>query len=214
MTKSIGEFGPITVDRLTKRDFADLRRRHRALGGLHAAMVVAARNPALLAAYEVLAGAIAADALRFEELIEHLSPETPHSRAAVLQARRNAEARADLIRDYGLTSEEVAGLAGSRAGNRAALANRWKKEGRVFSVTYGGTAYFPSFQLDEAGRPLPVIAELLALWKDRDYSEWEIALWFLAPNGWLDGARPADLLSTGPERVLDAARREQDTGVF
>jgi hypothetical protein len=62
-------------------------------------------------------------------LIEAMTPEqrdlpTP---AAVLQARRNAEARNALLAEFGaLRSSEIAELAGSRAANRAALANRWR----------------------------------------------------------------------------------------
>jgi hypothetical protein len=32
-----------------------------------------------------------------------------------------------------------------------------------------------------------------------------IALWWTAANGWLDGARPVDLLDEKPEQVITAA---------
>src|SRR5437868_3434412 len=72
-----------------------------------------------------------------DRLVEALMPEeiavpTP---AAVLQARRNAQARSALLEEFGaLRSQEVADLAESRASNRAALANRWRAENRVLAV--------------------------------------------------------------------------------
>lgn len=39
-------------------------------------------------------------------------------------------------------------------------------------------------------------------------SDWGLALWFTADNGWLEDLRPVDLLKTEPERVVQAAERE------
>ena len=94
------------------------------------------------------------------ELIEALMPvplavPTP---AAVLQARRNAEARTALLREFGaLRSAEVAELAGSRAGNRAALANRWRSEGPGAGGGCGRRAAVPriSVHLRRADRTRP-----------------------------------------------------------
>jgi hypothetical protein len=126
----------------------------------------------------------------------------------VLQARRNAAARAALFEEFGaLTSTEVAELAGSRARNKAALANRWKQEGRIFSVSHHGTTYYPAFQFDAQGRPRPVIAEIMPTLGSKS-SDWELALWFTSNTGWLDGQRPVDLLETDSEAVAEAARSE------
>jgi hypothetical protein len=147
---------------------------------------------------------------RFEpgRLIESMLPPTVPSAPAVLQARRNA-----LAREFGaFTSAEVAGLAGSKAANKAALANRWKQEGRIFSVTHHGTTYYPGFQFDGEGRPLPVIAEVIRRLGARS-GEWELALWLTSPTGWLDGRRPVDLLESEPDEVAQAAEREAE-GLF
>jgi hypothetical protein len=152
---------------------------------------------------------------RAEALIEAMLPraEVP-SPVAVLQARRNAVAREALIREFGaLSSVQVAELAGSQAKNRAALAHRWKEEGRIFAVSYQGTTGFPSFQFDASGRPRPVIAEIIDVLGRRS-SEWELALWFIAETGWLGGRRPVDLLDRQPEAVLEAARQEAAELVF
>lgn len=148
------------------------------------------------------------------QLIESMLPATVPSAARVLQARRNALAREALLRELGaLTSAEVADLAGSRATNKAALANRWKQEGRIFSVTHHGQTLFPAFQFDGKGQPCPVIAEVLSTLGQRD-REWPLALWFLSSNGWLGGRRAVDLLESDPAAVAEAARHEAFDLVF
>lgn len=149
------------------------------------------------------------------DLVEVLTPDLRvPSAAAVAQARRNALARAELARELGLlSSNEVADLARSRARNRAALANRWKQEGRIFAVPHGGQHLWPGFQLDDEGQPKPVIAEVLEV-LEPDLTPWQLALWFTGRSGWLDGARPVDLLESEPERVVEAARRDSESPAF
>ncbi len=151
---------------------------------------------------------------RMEKTIEAMLPAGLPSKVEVLQARRSAEARETLLQEFGaLTSAEVADLAGSKARNRAALANRWRKEGQIFAVTHRGQIYYPGFQFGSDGRPVPVVAEVLRLLNDRSEG-WPLALWFDAANGWLDGARPVDLLISEPNRVIEAARSEAEELVF
>lgn len=149
-----------------------------------------------------------------ERLIQAMLPEgPPPTPPAVLQARRNAEAREELISEFGLlSSSDIASRAGSRAKNKAALANRWKQEGRIFSVPHYGTASYPAFQFDDEGQPLPVIASILSS-VGRQSGGWELALWLIAANGWLGGRRPVDLLRSEPETVARAAEREAE-GLF
>ncbi|MBI5442187.1 MAG: hypothetical protein HY900_13375 [Deltaproteobacteria bacterium] len=129
-------------------------------------------------------------------------------RSELPQLIRSARRRAELLRDFeGLTSAQVADLRGSTAGNRAAIASRWKSEGRVFSVRYQKSELYPAFQLDEDGEPRPVIRRILEAIGGRD--GWELALWFTAANGWLDDKRPVDLLDKAKreDEIVDAARR-------
>lgn len=148
-------------------------------------------------------------------LIEAMLPrrdEVP-SPAAVLQARRNAEARIQLVGEFGgLSSAEVAERAGSRAKNRAALAHRWKQEGRILSVIHQGAEIFPGFQFDENGQPREAIRTIISTLAGR--SQWGIALWFIVANGWLDGRRPVDLLESDVEAVENAARRAAAGVIF
>ena len=133
------------------------------------------------------------------------------STAETAQLRRNADARRAFLAEFGtLTSREVAEFAGSRAQNRAALANRWKAEGKIFAVESGGQTLFPAFQFsDDDGQPRPVIADILAVLESR-YSDWQTALWFTGRNGWLGARRPVDVLQSTPEAAVEAARQETE----
>jgi hypothetical protein len=135
----------------------------------------------------------------------HVDMPAPES---VLQKRRNAEARHGFLEEFGaLTSAGVATLADSRATNRAALANRWRRQGRIFAMSWRDQLLYPAFQFDTEGQPLPVIADVIGE-LDPNLSPWELALWFAAPNGRLGGKRPVDLLHDEPESIRDAAVRE------
>jgi hypothetical protein len=145
-------------------------------------------------------------------LVEALMPErvsvpTP---AVVLQARRNAEARVALLAEFGaLRSQEVADLAESRATNRAALANRWRAENRVVAVPVGDELLYPGFQFNAEGQPKPAIKPTIDLLRsDPHATDWQIALWFVAPTSWLGRRRPVDLLDDDPDAVIDTSRRE------
>ena len=132
-------------------------------------------------------------------------PDFPMPPALLEQVNRNAKARGDLAREFGLlSSAAVAALAESASTNASAIASRWKAEGKVFTTTSAGQQRFPGFQFGAGGRPLPVIAQVLAVLGAR-LSGWELALWFTGSNGWLGGERPVDVLDSDPELVIEAA---------
>lgn len=147
-----------------------------------------------------------------DRLVDALMPEsiavpTP---AAVLQARRNAQARSALLDEFGaLRSHEVADLAESRASNRAALANRWRAENRLVAVPVRDELLYPGFQFNADGKPKPAIGPTIGwLRSDPHITDWQVALWFVTPTSWLGGRRPVDLLDERPDAIVDAARRE------
>jgi hypothetical protein len=146
-----------------------------------------------------------------EPLIMSMLPEDPPdvpSRAAVLQARRNAEARMELLREFGyLTAEQVAD-GRSRAANRSALAGRWRAEGKIAAVEWKGRVLYPAFQFDEQGAPFPAVASVLAVLPRDRMSDWEVALWWTAANGWLAGDRPVDRLTGDDAGPLVVAARQ------
>jgi hypothetical protein len=147
----------------------------------------------------------------YREVLDALAPKERGSLSAagVLQARRNAKARSDLLEEFPvLTSSEVADVAGSRAANRASLANRWREEGKVFAIRVGDQLLYPAFQFDEEGRPLDGVGAVLEHLRGGDLNDWQTALWFTTPTGWLGARRPVDVLRQEPEAVAEAARRE------
>jgi len=121
------------------------------------------------------------------------------------QARRNAKARATFLRTCeALDAERVHKLYGSTAKNRAALAARWRADGKIFAVEHQGRLLYPAFQFDHTGRPKPVIGKVLVALGEA-VGPWQIAIWFTSANGWLKGSKPVDLLDRDPDKVIDAA---------
>lgn len=145
---------------------------------------------------------------RVRALIEQMVPdlELP-SDAAALLARRNAKRRAELLQEFGALSGEQVAAERSRAANRHALAARWRKEGKLFGVPYRGQTLYPAFQFADDGALRPAIAEVLAALPRERMSNWELALWWTAANGWLGGRRPVELLDDDPQALVAAARR-------
>jgi hypothetical protein len=148
-----------------------------------------------------------------ERLIEAMLPVPPTTGSAI-QATRNATARARFIAEFPtLSSTEVARAAGSGARNAAALANRWRKEGRVIGVPWANSVRYPAFQFDDDGMPLPAVEAVVDV-LEPEASPWQIGLWFASPSPYLPGnARPLDLLSD-VEAVVAAARAERDLPEF
>jgi hypothetical protein len=147
---------------------------------------------------------------RMEWLAAALTPDDIPQPVELLQARRNAVMRRDMLATLGYyTAEEMADMHGSTAKNRFALATRWTRDGRVFSVPLGNRSVFPAFQFDTHGQPYPVVSRALAALPRAEMSPWGVGLWFYANNAWLPGqARPAELIG-GPEQelILGAAQR-------
>jgi hypothetical protein len=141
-------------------------------------------------------------------LIDAMLPDEPPpvpSEATVLQARRNAHARLELLEEFGYVTAEQIAEGRSRADNRHALASSWRRGGRVFAVEYKGRKLFPGFQFDEQGLPRPVISAVLAALPTAQMSDWEVALWWTSANGWLDSERPVDRLDDRDALVAAAA---------
>jgi DNA-binding CsgD family transcriptional regulator len=142
---------------------------------------------------------------RLELVIEAMLPDSVPSPAEAWHAQQSAQAREELLREFGaLTAEQVADQAHSKAANRSALASRWHSEGRVIGVPWHGRMLYPAFQFRD-GRPSPVVVRAAATLRNRGLSGWPLALWFATPSGWLHDLRPVELLDEDPERVLAAA---------
>lgn len=154
---------------------------------------------------------LAADAqrARWEALVDLMLPDDIPQPVELLQARRSARMRRDMLARHGYhTAEDLADMHGSRAKNRYALAARWASAGRIFGVPYGGRTAYPAFQFDEAFAPRAIVADVLAALPRKDMSPWAVALWWYANNLWLpDEASPAEVLGSDQEPAIVAAAR-------
>jgi hypothetical protein len=125
----------------------------------------------------------------------------------------NAELRREFIRAWKcLRSSDVHKLSGRRSTNAAQTASRWKAQGRIFAVPYGGNDLYPAFQFKD-GEPRPVIARVLERFGDK-LSPWQTAFWFGAESGWLDGRKPVDLIDSDPDAVAAAAETETAEALY
>jgi hypothetical protein len=86
---------------------------------------------------------------------------------------------------------------------------QWLSEKKLFSIASNGVELYPMYALDIANHYLPVqgLQPVLKTFGDTK-NDWGLAYWFSANNGFLGGARPQNLLTTDPERVLAAAKDE------
>jgi hypothetical protein len=103
-----------------------------------------------------------------------------------------------------LTAEQIAEEATSQATNRAALASRWAKERKIFSVRFEGTLRYPRFQFQD-GRAIPAVADIMEVFPEQS-SGWDLAYFFVTPNMNISGQKPVELLKQAPARVVSLAR--------
>ncbi|NML15962.1 hypothetical protein [Azohydromonas caseinilytica] len=153
-------------------------------------------------------------ARKLEQLVELMTTQmVVPSPVEVQMAGRIAVRHAELLNEFGFaTAEQLADMNQSRAANRHALADNWKKRRQVFAVRHRDEAgrtreVYPLFQFRD-GRPLKAVQPVIeAFGEGKD--PWKLALWFTSNNGWLpQQARPVDLLDTAPESVVEAAHRD------
>ncbi len=147
---------------------------------------------------------------RMNELVDRMMPLVdPPTSTDLFHARANVEARAAVIEEFGLlSSHDIHDLTGAKASNKAARAARLKKVGKLFAVPFEGRMMYPGFQLDRSGQPRAVMAQVLKVLSG--WAGWQIAIWFITENAWLDDQRPVDLLDRAPQAIVEAARKEVD----
>lgn len=126
--------------------------------------------------------------------------------------RDNAELRARYLRETKTwTAADIhEHMHGRQLANPSEPASRWRREGRVFAIRAGRAQLYPDFQFADGG-PRPVIADVLKRLPD-DMTPWQMAFWFRAGNGWLDGRSPEEALEDR-EGVLKAADRLRETAI-
>ncbi len=77
--------------------------------------------------------------------------------------------------------------------------------------TAGTRDAFPAFQFEDTW-PIKAVQQVLEEFGGLK-APWKLALWLTSHNGALqDSARPVDLLTTDPQAVVAAARRDAQAG--
>lgn len=160
---------------------------------------------------DLLSAFAASERVARERVFSALLPDTALPPAPVLeQLRRNAQLVTDMAEEFGLlSSAEVAQMARSRAQNRAALASRWRSEGRVVGFEVNGTVRYPGFQFHH-GHPRAEVGRVLRVLRQPLGNDQSLAMWFIGDNDWLGGLRPVDALDSDPDAVVGAAQRLAD----
>ena len=130
------------------------------------------------------------------------APVSPQMARSIAATKRAWDAIGD---EFGLlTGMEVEALLGAANASRGLVADL-NSTGRLLGVHRGDQDLYPGFQFGPDGAPLPIIAKLRTLAAETDCPESDIILWLCGPTGRLSYARPVDLLTSEPERVLQAA---------
>jgi hypothetical protein len=77
------------------------------------------------------------------------------------------------------------------------IVDQWRTNGQIFAIQNAGQAWHPAFQFAENGQPLVIIARVLAILnRNPKFLDWDKAMWFYSPNGWLEDERsPMNCLS-------------------
>ena len=124
---------------------------------------------------------------KLNKVIEGLLPEMAPSSAAFLQARMQADAKAQILNsgDY-VRATEIARLAGYSENNPSAQPSKWKREQAIFVIEHNGADYFPLYGLnpEKSYKPSPARSEILTVFHGVR-SSWSIAFWFAGLNSFL-----------------------------
>ena len=128
------------------------------------------------------------------------------------QNQQNIVLRNDFLARCGglLSARDVADLLGSRAKNRASSANQLKDQGKALCVRLHGRDGFPLFQFDPISqRCAPEMAQVISALEPAYQPGWQMALWFIAANAWLDEQTPLERWASDRSAVVHAAEAEQ-----
>ena len=145
----------------------------------------------------------------WQDLVEALTPDPELSPNRVIEAGMLGQAMAAVLASNEFFSAAaIARLAHFSSKNPSSQPNRWKRSGQIFAVDWKGTDLYPlyAFDMREGLRPLPIVADILKLFPDKD--GWQVAFWFGSVNSYLGDAMPKDLLKSHPNDVLKAAKFE------
>ncbi len=108
-----------------------------------------------------------------------------------------------------LTCDEVARLVGEHAGQSTSRVAHWIVDRSVVSLSWRAQIWLPLFQFESCDMSLRPGAERVVRELAPVFDDWDLAVWFTNPNGWLDEAMPLEVLAYDLAAVLDAARADR-----
>ena len=192
---------PVAIVELDDNARRVLGRRHPHIAGYASALVVVTdedlKREVSDTLYQLAEAANGRRKKRLERLIEELI-ESGEAESPLLseEAARQARFRFRMLRDHPAhTATQLGRLRGSTAADPTQIVNRWRVQGRVFAVQHQGTKLYFGFQFDREFKPLSIIAKVLE--QLRGWEGWDIAAWFVTPNGMLDKLQPLEVLGDG-----------------
>lgn len=85
--------------------------------------------------------------------------------------------------------------------------------GSILSFSWRQTLWVPLFQFEFGSSDVKSGVACIMDELTGAFDSWEIAVWFVQPNSWLDGMRPLDLLPGRQAEVLRAAQADRFVAV-
>ena len=86
---------------------------------------------------------------------------------------------------------------------------RWIVTRQAVNILWQSQWMLPLFQFDPATMGVcPAVKQVLAELSDV-FDDWDLALWFVQRNAWLDGQAPVTVIATDAPAVRDAARADR-----
>lgn len=108
-----------------------------------------------------------------------------------------------------LSSDELLVLLGRHSSQPISRLARWIVDHEVLSFAWQSRTMLPLFQFERATMALRPVVRAVLRELAPALSDWEICLWFAAPNAWLADASPLEAMVRDAPAVLDAARGER-----
>ncbi len=107
------------------------------------------------------------------------------------------------------TGDAVAEMLRTRSSQPLSALARWIVDRRIVSFTWQPRLLIPLFQFEPVNmRPRPCVLDAVAELSPF-LDDWELALWFVEANAWLDGRPPIDVIDDDPAELLQAARADR-----
>ena len=124
---------------------------------------------------------------------------------------RDFEAMSHAFRPHGgfVDGNEVVRRLRRQSDQPLSTLGRWIASRGVVNVSWRDQILMPLFQFDLEDMSIrPACTRIAGELKDV-FDDWELALWFAAPNAWLDFAAPVALVASDEFAVRQAARTDR-----